>query len=224
MVELFSGDDQATLVSVYHQGAQLVTIVTAPAAMLLSFFAGGVIFTWSGDAILAQNTAPILSALVLGTFLNGLMHMPYQLQLAHGWTSLVVKTNVVAVIVLIPAIFWVVPLYGALGAAWIWVALNASYALIAIQFMHRRLIPKEKWRWYFSDVLLPIAGAVGVILFAKALQPAGYQDRGHWLAYLLITGGLAFMASTALASRIRLRFLAILGRTLHWRYSGPPFV
>ena len=224
MVELFSGDDQATLVSVYHQGAQLVTIVTAPAAMLLSFFAGGVIFTWSGDAILAQNTAPILSALVLGTFLNGLMHMPYQLQLAHGWTSLVVKTNVVAVIVLIPAIFWVVPLYGALGAAWIWVALNASYALIAIQFMHRRLIPKEKWRWYFSDVLLPIAGAVGVILLAKALQPAGYQDRGHWLAYLLITGGLAFMASTALASRIRLRFLAILGRTLQWRYSGPPFV
>src|SRR5450759_1558403 len=132
MVELSTQDNQTTLVSVYHQGAQFVTVLTAPAVILLSFFAGGVVFMWSGDAGLAENTAPILSALVLGNFLHGLMHMPYQLQLAQGWTSLTIKTNIIAVVVLIPAIFWVVPRYGGVGAAWIWVALNAGYVLIAI--------------------------------------------------------------------------------------------
>ncbi len=203
MVELSTREDQAALISVYHQGAQLVTILTAPAVILLSFFGGGVVFMWSGDANLAENTAPILLPLVLGTFLNGLMWIPYQCQLAHGWTSLTLKINIVAVLVLIPAIFWVVPHYGAVGAAWIWVALNAGHVLISIQFMHRRLIPDEKWRWYFADVLLPIGGAVGVMLLAKALQPASYQDRWHWFAFLLITGGLALAASTALASRVR---------------------
>ena len=215
MVELSTQEDQAALISVYHQGAQLVTILTAPAVMLLSFFAGGVVFMWSGNIDLAENTAPILSALVLGTFLNGLMWMPYQCQLAHGWTSLTLKINVVAVVVLIPAIFWVVPHYGAVGAAWIWVALNAGYVLIAIQFMHRRLIPHEKWRWFFADVLLPIGGAIGVMMLAKALQPASYQDRWHWFAFLLITGGLALAASAALANRIRPRLMAIMARYLY---------
>ena len=221
MVELSTCDDQAALISVYHQGAQLVTILIAPAVMLLSFFAGGVVFMWSGDANLAVNTAPILLPLVLGTFLNGLMWMPYQCQLAHGWTSLTLKINIVAVVVLIPAILWVVPHYGAVGAAWIWVALNAGYVLIAIQFMHRRLIPDEKWRWYFADVLLPIGGTVGVMLLAQQLQPACYQDRWHWFAFLLITGGLALAASTALASHIRPRLLSIMGRSLHWHARAP---
>ncbi|MHB1620726.1 MAG: oligosaccharide flippase family protein [Sulfuricella sp.] len=212
MVELSARDSQTALISVYHQGAQLITILIAPAVMLLSFFSGGVIFMWSGNGVLAENTAPILSALALGTFLNALMWMPYQCQLAHGWTSLTLKTNLVAVIVLIPAIFWVVPRYGTVGAAWIWVALNAGYILIAIQFMHRRLIPKEKWRWYFADLLLPIGGAIGVMLLAQQLQPASYQDRWHWFAFLLITGGLALAASTVLADRIRPRLLTIMGR------------
>lgn len=221
MVELSTQDNQTALVSVYHQGAQLITILIAPAVMLLSFFAEGIMFMWSGSVNLAENTAPILSALALGTFLNALMGMPYQCQLAHAWTSLPIKMNLVAVVVLIPAIFWVVPRYGALGAAWIWVALNAGYVLIGIQFMHRKLLPKEKWRWYFYDLLLPISGAIGVMLLVQQFQPSIHQDRWHWLVFLLITGILALVASTVLADRIRPRLLAIMGRSLHWHIREP---
>ena len=217
MVQLGTCGDQAALISVYHQGAQLVTILAAPAAMLLSFFSGGVVFMWSGDANLAESTAPILLPLVLGTFLNGLMWIPYQCQLAHGWTSLTIKTNFVAVAVLVPAIFWVVPHYGAVGAAWIWVALNAGYVVIAIQFMHRRLIPHEKWRWYFADVLLPIVGSISVMLPAKIFQPSSYQDRWHWLAFLLIAGGLALAVSTLSANRIRNQLLIFISFRLRCR-------
>ena len=212
MVELITRDDQQVLVEKFHQGSQLISIVTAPATMLLSFFAAGFIFAWSGDIVLAENTAPILSVLVLGTFLNGLTQMPFKLLLAHGWTSFVVKTNLVAVIVLVPTIFWVVPRYGALGAAWIWVILNASYGLIAVQFMFRRLLPKEKWRWYFADLMLPISGAVGVILLARILEPAGFQDRAYWFFYLSITVFLALTTSILLANRFRPRLLTFLRR------------
>lgn len=217
MVELTTGDDQAGLISLYHQGAQLVTILTAPAVMLLSFFAGGVVFMWSGNTDLAAHTAPILSALVLGTFLNGLMWMPFQCQLAHAWTSLAIKTNIAAVVVLIPAIFWVVPRYGAVGAAWMWVVLNAGYVLISIQFMHRRLIPNEKWRWYYADVLFPLTGAACVTLLAQHFQPTSLQNRWQWFLFLLTTGGLALGASVILAERIRNQLLTILSRSFHRR-------
>ena len=46
--------------------------------------------------------------LALGTFLHALMWMPYQYQLAHGWTSLTLKINTLAVIALM--------LFSAVGA------------------------------------------------------------------------------------------------------------
>lgn len=208
MVELATRGDQIFLAHTYHQGAQLVTVLTAPVAVLLSCYAEEILFVWSDDAVLAGNAAPLLSVFAIGVFLNGMMHMPAQLQLANGWVSLGIKTNIVAVAILVPAIFWVVPRYGAIGASWIWVALNAGYILIAIQVMHRRLLKREKWTWYFADVLLPVIGATGIMLFSKQLQPAPHQNRWAELLFMLAAGVLALCASALLADRVRPRMLA----------------
>lgn len=209
MVELSSAQNDAALVALYHRAAQLVTVLTAPAAAMLFFFPGGVIFTWSGDPRVAENTAPILSLLALGTFLNGLMLMPYHFRLAHGWTGLTLQINTVAVLLLVPAILWFVPRYGAISAAWIWVVLNVGYVLIPIQIMHRRLIPREKWRWYLADVCLPAGGAGSVVLLSTLVGPARLQNRTEWLLFLLSTGLAALVVAAALADRIRGQWLAV---------------
>lgn len=201
---------EVRLTSLYHQGSQLVTLLIAPAAMLLCFFSQDVLFMWSGDASLAEEVAPILSIFVIGVFLNGLMHMPAQLQLAYGWVSLSIKANVVAVTILIPAIYWVVPHYGVIGVAWIWVVLNAGYVIIAIQVMHRRILLNEKWKWYFSDILLPLIGVVGVMFLAKQFKSEIYQDRWNDFIFLLISGGFALIISTLLSNQIRFRLLAYM--------------
>lgn len=219
MVELSTAESNAGLKLVYHKGAQLVTIITAPMGLLLSFFSGGVIFMWSGNTNLAENTAPILSALALGNFLGGLRWMPHDCQLSHGWTSLTVKLNMAAVIVFIPSILWILPRFGAIGVAWLWVAMNIVHGLLEIHFMHKRLISGEKWRWFFKDVFLPTAGTIGVMLTAQQLQPESYQDRWHWVAFLLITGCIAILVSTVLADKIRPRLLSIIRRTFCWQYS-----
>lgn len=216
IVKYSAKEDQTELIAVYHQTTQLVTVLTAPAVMLLSFFAGGVVYMWSGSVDLAINTAPLLSILALGSFLSCLSYLPYNLQLAYGWTSLLIKTNTAVVFALISAIFWVVPHYGSMGAAWVWVALNAGYVLITTQFMHRRLIPDEKWSWYIFDVLLPVSGSIGVTLLAQQMQPENYQGRLHWFLFLLLTGGASTLVAAILASTIRNRFKSyLLQRATH---------
>ena len=59
------------------------------------------------------------SLLALGNLLNGLMHLPYYAQLAHGWTGLSIRINIVAVLIIVPAILWATPIYDAEGAAWV---------------------------------------------------------------------------------------------------------
>ena len=212
LVELVSRADSGALVSAYHRGAQLVTTLTAPAALLLAFFAEGVLFTWSGNAELARHAGPILSALALGTFLNGLMYMPYQLQLAHGWTTLAIKVNIAAVLMLVPAIFWVVPRHGALGAAWVWIVLNAGYILVGVQLMHRRIVPAEKWRWFFGDVGLPTLGAGASLLLMYGFKPSSLNDRVAWLEFLTLGFTIALAASAVTVRDLRVRLFVSIRR------------
>lgn len=210
MVELVSNVGEGELVELYHLGAQIVTVLTLPVALTFFFHGDKVIFLWSGDTLLARNVGLVLAPLVLGTFLNGMMHLPYQLQLANGWTSFTVKINLVGVAVLIPAILWVVPRYGAVGAAWIWVALNAGYVLVAIQFMHVRLIPPEKWRWYKDDLAGPVAGAALMFVLGDAFAPPEGAGRWAWAAFLAAVSLLALMGAAGGANRIRPRIQATI--------------
>lgn len=212
MVELTTQDDRSGLVAVYHKGAQLVTVLTAPAALLLCFFGQGVIYLWSGDGSLAERTAPILMLLAASTYLHTLLYVPYQLQLAHGWTSLTLKANVVATCLLVPLLFWVAPRYGALGAASLWVLLYTGHMFISIQVMHTRIIPKEKARWYWNDIAVPTAASLAVMLVAYYLRPLGYSSRVDWLAFLLGAGASAVILSAVFADTVRTEIKGILAR------------
>lgn len=205
MVEFVSRDENNSLVSIYHVGAQVVTALTAPVALIFCFFGENIIFVWSGDGVLAKQVAPILTPLILGTFLNGLMHMPYQLQLANGWTNFTVKVNLVGVCILIPAIFWIVPIYGAIGAAWIWTILNTGYVFIAIHFMHKKLLTSEKWHWYKQDLLFPFVGAAVVFFLLKELSPEEYTNRFAWFVFLIGMGCSTILGAVCMADKLRSR-------------------
>jgi O-antigen/teichoic acid export membrane protein len=196
--ELVTLGDSAALQRAYHQAAQLLAVVMGSAAIVLIIFADTALNAWTGDAALAQEAAPILRVLAFGTLLNGFMGIPYQMQLAHGWTQLTLKMNVIAVILLVPAIFVVVPIYGAIGAAWIWVSLNVGYLLFGIYFMHRRLLPSEKWRWYGWDVIVPTIAATATASVCYVALPSRMSPVVELVALLLISSFV--MLTAALAS------------------------
>jgi O-antigen/teichoic acid export membrane protein len=200
------GDDNA-LRAAYHQGAQLVTVLMGAAAVVLMMFGDRVLLLWTADPALTQQVAPLMTVLALGTLFHGLMWIPYQMQLAHGWTALAIKVNIVAVGILMPAILWVVPEYGAIGAAWVWVTLNAWYILFAIYFMHRRLLPTEKWRWYRQDVAIPLAAASATAWLCRWVMPEDLTAPIK-LAWLLAASTLTLLGSAIAARSVREGLLA----------------
>ena len=206
------GNDLASRL-VYHQGAQLVTVFMGSAAVALIVFRHKVLLLWTGDPGLVDQVGPLVAVLALGTLLNGMVWIPYQMMLAHGWTSLTIRINIVAVTVLIPAILWVVPRYGAIGAAWIWVTLNVGYAIFTIYLMHRRLLRGEEWRWYCQDVGLPLIAATGVALACSRIFPEHLSRIGEFSA-LLMSSGCVLLAAALAAPAVRNQLFRSLPRSL----------
>ncbi len=210
LVSLMSQGKVDELSGIYHLMTEMVSVATAPAAIILCCFAGGVVYMWSGNSLLAEQTAPLLSIIVVGYFLNGLAHIPYQVQIAKGWTSLLLRVNTLVVTGLTLALFFFVPKYGAMSAAWIWTLANVFYLLVSVHFMHRRLLPKEKWRWVFSGMILPTSGALAVMLLALQFRPSEGEGRVYWLLFLLGAWSLSTLTSLVLASSLRQRVISIV--------------
>lgn len=169
LTELVSKNDQLGEAYAYHQGSQLMAVVILPVAVVLAFFSKEILELWTNNPNMALHASLLVSLLTIGNALNGLMHIPYALQLAHGWTKLAFFQNIVAVVVLAPAIYFATLRWGAIGAASVWIALNSGYILITIHIMHRHLLCNEKWSWYFSDVIKPLMVVLILSTFARLL-------------------------------------------------------
>jgi O-antigen/teichoic acid export membrane protein len=169
LTELVSKNDKLGEAYAYHQGSQLMAVVILPVAVVLAFFSKEILELWTNNPNMALHASLLVSLLTIGNALNGLMHIPYALQLAHGWTKLAFFQNIVAVVVLAPAIYFATLRWGTIGAASVWIAINSGYILITIHIMHRRLLRNEKWSWYFSDVIKPLMVVLILSTFARLL-------------------------------------------------------
>ncbi|MDJ0709286.1 MAG: oligosaccharide flippase family protein [Woeseiaceae bacterium] len=200
--ELITRRDEPVLREAYHLGAQLVTVLMGSSAVILIVFCERILLLWTADPNLTAQVAPIAGVLALGTCLNCLLWIPYQLQLAHGWTSLTIRINTVAVVLLIPTILLVLPVYGALGVAWVWVMLNSGFLVFSIYFMHRRLLPGEKWPWYRQDIAIPLASAIAAALLCRWLIPDDLGRIGE-LGVLLVSSGCTVILAAMTAPLVR---------------------
>jgi O-antigen/teichoic acid export membrane protein len=188
--------DKRELSALYHRSAQTLAVLVLPAAAVLSFFSYEIMLAWTRNVEVAAATQWVVTLFAVGTAINGLMNVPYALQLAAGWTRLAMYANVVAIAILLPALVLLASRYGAVGAAIVWVVLNVGYATIGVGIMHRRLLRGELGRWYARDVGLPLlasvtaAGAIRLVFPAPKGVPA-------LLAVIFLALAVTYLATSA---------------------------
>jgi O-antigen/teichoic acid export membrane protein len=182
----------------YHQASQLITVLLGTATVFLLLFGLPVLTAWTGNPALAAHIFPLVALLSAGSMINGFMTTPYYLQLSAGWTRLTIGINAVALLVLIPALLLLVPRFGAVAAASLWLALNVAYLLTIIPLMHRRLLPGQQWIWYVKDVMFPLALAllVGAIL----RWALGGVTLGLFFWPVMVLTGVLMLIGSALGS------------------------
>ena len=203
--QLHAANLDSEFIEAYHQGAQLVTVIVGSATLVLVMYSEIILRLWTQDEELARSTADLVKWLAVGNLLNGLLTMPYQAQLALGWTGFAIRVNTIAVVAIVPAILWAVPIYGMMGAAYVWVLLNTGYMLLGMHFMYRRILKTEKWRWYREDILLPMLSATAMaVLLVEVLPVSGsavYQFSAIAMSGLLILAA-AIMGAPRLLKRV----------------------
>lgn len=206
--ELVALGDTETLHREYFQACRLVASVIIPAAVIGGVFAPELFRAWVGRV--EPTTVLAFRYLVVGIAGSGLMWLPAAFQQAHGWTRLHAAMIAGALVVGVPALYWATGVWGAAGAAVVWVIHGVSDITLGLALMHRRLLTGELWRWYREVLLPPVLCSVPIAGIAYLLLPV---SPGRWttLAFLAASGLLA-VASTFVAALAAARLGVADGR------------
>jgi O-antigen/teichoic acid export membrane protein len=194
--------DRRELSRAYHRACQLMSAMLLPTVLVLILFAREVVLVWTGKPEYALHLRLLVGLLALGTGLNGLMNLPYALQLAYGWTRLHLNATLVAVSIQIPLLIFMATHYGAAGAAVVWILFNGGFVFIVLNLMHRRLLPGEQGRWYLEDVGMPLLAALTVVGAARML-PLLPLPRLALAAGIGVVWGAALVAAALAAPQLR---------------------
>jgi O-antigen/teichoic acid export membrane protein len=199
---LVAARDQKSLSQLYHGSTQVMAVLILPAATVIALFSREIMLLWTGNPEIAIQTAPIVSVLVVGTALNGLMNPPYALQLSHGWTRIGLVINTFFIFTMVPSIFFAIKWYGPVGAAFVWVLLNGIYMAFGVPITHRRLLKGEAGRWFTQDLIPPLLAATLLAGLGRMLisTPSGTILQGAEIAIVYL---LAMAASIGATKDIR---------------------
>lgn len=210
LANLISLNKQQELKNIYHQACQLKTVLVIPATVMLVVFSKELIFIWTKNPVTVENTWLVTAIYAFGVGMNGLMHIPYLLTVANGWTRFGFYVNLCMLVLMVPLTIFLALQYGTMGGALSWAILNTVYFFFSPILIHKNYLKGEAFNWYWKDTLLPAIGTIAIILAAKfCLFNRAYNNITEFI--LLITVGIiAVFASTSLASQLRPAFATIL--------------
>ena len=195
MVKLEAEGNSKEVIRIYRQSTRLVVIVAGSAAITLAFCAEPLLWAWTGDKVLASKVAPILTLYAIGNGILTIAAFPYYLQYARGDLKLHFIGHILLLFILIPSITLSAIYFGAMGAGYAWVMVNALYLLIWVAVVHRRLEPGLHLNWLFKDILI-IGVPISFLSFVILLMDVDLISRLSNLAYVVFFGiSIMFMAA-----------------------------
>jgi O-antigen/teichoic acid export membrane protein len=211
------------LTGVYHLTTQITVAAVLPAAIVMALWPESVLYAWTGDRAVASASAQVLPFYAMGNAILAVMSLPYYLQIAHGYLRLHVIGNILFATTLIPLVWWAALKYGAAGASLLWFCQNLVFLVGWPPLVHHFLLPGQTRRWYFEDLLMPVAAALCVALAVKLAWPVAWSvSRWLALAQCVITGILVLVATVLAAPQVRRKAFASVRALAHTGWSRRP--
>ncbi|QWV91960.1 oligosaccharide flippase family protein [Geomonas oryzisoli] len=167
ITQLRAKGDHAELKLTYHKGCQLMAVAVFPISAVLAVYSREILSLWIADQETVQYSYLILSVLLVGGTLNGLLYMPYSLQQAFGETRYILYVFMPFLLVYAPLLVLAVKVWGVLGAAVTFSLISLLQNAIAVFVTHKRFIPGEQAKWFWEDLCRPLAAAVAVVVLIK---------------------------------------------------------
>lgn len=151
---LNAGSDAMAVVSTYRRLTRVAVVSVSGITVVFVCFPQQVLMSWTNNADIARIAEPVLAWYALGNAAMAISGFSYYLQYARGKLRLHTIGTLGFLIVIVPALYTSVNLFGLAGASITWAGFWVLYLLTWITITHRLILQSLHWHWLFFDVLV----------------------------------------------------------------------
>jgi O-antigen/teichoic acid export membrane protein len=196
MTRLHAENKHDEFISVYRNCTQLVSVIAGSASITLVVTAKPLLIAWTGDLHLAEQAAPVLRLYAAGNLFLCIAAFSYYLQYAKGNLRYHLRGNLGLVIILIPSVIYAATHFGALGAGYVWLTVNALFLFGWVAYVHHKLEPGLHYLWLWNDIvkiLLPVS-IVACFLFAMGSVTKMFYEVNDIFVVIIISSIISSIA------------------------------
>ncbi len=151
---------------IYFFSIEVALMIVVPISALLVIYGQEILYLWTHDLVAAKNASEILLWYVLGNVVVSSAAFAYYLQYAKGDLKLHVRGNFIYAIILIPLQIYIASNYGPIQTGMLWFAINLTFLLFWVGFVHRKFLKGEHIKWLYNIIKM-IVGGYGIVFFIK---------------------------------------------------------
>jgi O-antigen/teichoic acid export membrane protein len=205
--QLVSQKEREQIRSLYDQASQLMAITILPLMMILIFFSYDLLLIWTHNKLTAESGVVVLGLLAVGNALNGLMNVPYALQLATGDAKPVLKINACLITISTPAVIFLANRWGGEGAAIAWVGYTLAFWIINTFIVNKQFPDLDIRSLIWNGVIKPVSVAFVMVALGYMVQWR-INSPSQWVNFMIITfTTIAALFATALSSPAVIRYI-----------------
>jgi O-antigen/teichoic acid export membrane protein len=164
LTKLVSNNNTEKLLAFYRNSTRIFLALLIPITATVTLYSQELVYLWTGNEELSFQVAPLVSVLISGTALNGVMLFPYALQLANGKYQIALKITLILICITIPTLLLLTDLYGPIGGASTWLITNSLYLIIGTYLTHRQMLTGYAIRWLTQDVGIPMILSYAIVI------------------------------------------------------------
>lgn len=187
LVQLYEKKDMVQLRRIFHVSSQWLSLILFPVCAVIILFSSQILSIWMRDPLIVTNSHLIVSLLVFGTMLNGIVSLPANCAPAFGWPLLITYTNFIQAFLIVPLIVFMVYWLKGIGAGIAWIVMNSTYVIFMVPFFFKRYLSEEKSEWYLKDILIPAIVAFSICFLSWMLYP-NLISPINVLLWIILTG------------------------------------
>jgi O-antigen/teichoic acid export membrane protein len=191
------------LIQQYHRADRTMLTLVGIATFTLIVY-GDLILTWWVSSEAAASASRPTAVLAAGFWCGAAMANVYNVAVANGRPGRFLRTNLVVVVPYALAMYLAVKVFGIIGAAWAWVALNVVYMLVLVHPVHEDFIGVSTKRWV-GRTLVPSL-AIGAATFGAPRFAAEFYASSQPTAHIT---AIALLVSLFLYGCFSVRWLGI---------------
>ena len=210
LARLYAEKKFPQLNTMYKYGCRLLVLFTVPISLVLCAFADDILRLWQQSDDVIKNSSVTMSLLILAQMMLALTYMTQILQMAYGWTRLLVISQALALFILAPTLVVMSSKWGVVGAASAVLLILSAYSIIMTYIAHKSLLPEMTLKWLINYILPTTLVTLVIIIATKfAFGNDGFSLL-HSLAQILIVPILSAIGAIMLSGELKPSIFAML--------------